>query len=112
MVNDLRFATNPTLCPFTMFMSSPWKKSLNIPPRTKNKAWISVNNFSFNFLEFLAKTYWANFFPWAKEAKKGRCTKNRPGPTPETGWAGQPSPTGLGGSRRRSIPVFARIAPF
>jgi hypothetical protein len=63
---------NPTLCPFTMLMYSPWKKSLNVPPRTKNKAWISVkNNFSFNFLEFLAKIYWANFFPWAKQTKKG-----------------------------------------
>jgi hypothetical protein len=52
-------------------MSSPWKKSPNVPPRTKNKAWIFVNSFSFNFLEFLAKIYWANFFPWAKKAKKG-----------------------------------------
>jgi hypothetical protein len=112
MVNDLRFTMNPTLCPFTMLMSSPWKKSPNVPPRTKNKAWISVNNFSFNFLEFLAKIYWANFFPWAKEAKKGRCTKNRTGPDPETRWVGRPSPTGPSGSRRRTIPVFARIAPF
>jgi hypothetical protein len=40
MVNghDLRFTTNPTLCPFTMLMSSPWKKSPNVPPRTINKA--------------------------------------------------------------------------
>jgi hypothetical protein len=107
MVNGLRFTTNPTLCPFTMLMSSPWKKSPNIPPRTKNKAWIFVNSFSFNFLEFLVKIYWANFFPWAKEAKKGRCMKNRTGPTPETGWVGRPSPTGPSGSRRRLIPVFA-----
>jgi hypothetical protein len=63
-------------------------------------------------LEFLAKIYWANFFPWAKKAKKGTCTKNRTGPAPEAGWAGRPSLTGLGGSRRRLVPVFARIAPF
>jgi hypothetical protein len=50
-------------------MSSPWKKSPNVPPRTKNKERISINIFSFNFLEFLAKIYWANFFPWAKEVK-------------------------------------------
>jgi hypothetical protein len=37
MVNSLRFTTNPTLCPFTMLMSSQWKKSPNVPPRTKNK---------------------------------------------------------------------------
>jgi hypothetical protein len=44
--------------------------------------------------------------------KKGRCTKNRTDPAPEAGWAGWPSPTGPGGSRRRLIPIFARIAPF
>jgi hypothetical protein len=68
-------------------MSSPWKKSPNVPPRTKNKAWIFVNSFSFNFLEFLAKIYWANFFPWAKDVKKGRCTKklDRPGPRDRVG---------------------------
>jgi hypothetical protein len=52
-------------------MSSPWKKSPNVQPRTKIKAWIFVNSFSFNFLEFLAKIYWTNFFPWAEKAKKG-----------------------------------------
>jgi hypothetical protein len=36
---------------------------------------MSVNSFSFNFLEFLEKIYWANFFPWAKEAKKGGARK-------------------------------------
>jgi hypothetical protein len=36
----------------------------------KNKAWIFVNSFSFNFLEFLVKIYWADFFPWAEKAKK------------------------------------------
>jgi hypothetical protein len=112
MVNGLRFTTNPTLCPFTTLMSSPWKKSPNVPPRTKNKAWIFVNSFSFNFSEFLAKIYWANFFPWAKKAKKGRYMENQTGSAPETGWAGRPNPTGPGGSRRRFVPVFARIAPF
>jgi hypothetical protein len=68
-------------------MSSPWKKSPNVPPRTKNKAWISVNSFSFSFLEFLMKIYWANLFPWAKEVKKGRCAKkpDRPGPRDRVG---------------------------
>jgi hypothetical protein len=58
-------------------MSSPLKKSPDVPPRTKNKAGISVNSFSFDFLEFLAKIYWANFFPWAKEAKK-RVVREKP----------------------------------
>jgi hypothetical protein len=70
MVNGLRFTTNPMLCPFTTLMSSPWKKSSNVRPRTKNKTWIFVNSF-FNFLEFLAKIYWANFFPWAEKEKRG-----------------------------------------
>jgi hypothetical protein len=52
-------------------MSSPWKKSPNVRPRTKNKAWIFVNSFSFMFVEFLVKIYWANFFPWTKKEKKG-----------------------------------------
>jgi hypothetical protein len=88
-------------------MSSPWKKSPNVPPRTKNKAWIFVNSFSFNFLEFLAKIYWANFFPWAKQAKKGRCMKNRTGSGPETGWpAGlvRPAQVGPGGGRSPFLP--------
>jgi hypothetical protein len=53
----LKVYYEPTLCPFIMLMSSPWKKSPNVPPRTKNKARIFVNSFSFNFLEFLAKIY-------------------------------------------------------
>jgi hypothetical protein len=79
-------------------MSSPWRKSPNVPPRTKNKASISVNSFSFSFLEFLAKIYWDNFFPWAKEVKKWRYAKNWTDPDPETGWAGRPRPTGPDGS--------------
>jgi hypothetical protein len=68
-------------------MSSPWKKSPNVPPRTKNKTWIFVNSFYFNFLEFLAKIYWANFFPWAKEAKRKSMHKklDRLGPRDRVG---------------------------
>jgi hypothetical protein len=77
----------------------------------KNKAWIFVNSFSFNFLEFLAKIYWANFFPWSKEAKKGGAQKpDWPGPRDRVGRSTQSDRPG--GSRRQSIPVFARIAPF
>jgi hypothetical protein len=97
MVNGLRFTMMPTLCPFTISMSSPWKKIPNVQPRTKNKVWIIVNSFSFIFLEFLAKIYMTNFFSWAKKAKKGRYTGNRTGPAPGTRWAGRPGPTGLGG---------------
>jgi hypothetical protein len=93
-------------------MSSPWKKSPNVQPRMKNKVWIFVNSFSFNFLEFLAKIYWANFFPWAEKPKKGRYTRNRTGPAPGTGWAGRTSPTGLGWSRRRFAPVFPELLLF
>jgi hypothetical protein len=90
-----------------MLTSSPWKKSPNVRPRTKNKASIFVNSFSFNFLEFFAKIYWANFFPWAKEEKIGQCAKTRTGLAPEAGWAGRPRPTGpegFGGRRRRVLP--------
>jgi hypothetical protein len=90
-------------------MSSPWKKSPNVPPRTKSKAWIFVNSFSFNFLEFLAKIFWANFFPWAKKAKKGRYTGNRPGPAPRQGGpAGpvRPAQLGPGGVSPRILPEF------
>jgi hypothetical protein len=95
------------LCPFTMLMSSPWKKSLNVRPRTKNKAWICVNSFSFNFLEFLANIYSANFFPWAKKAKKGGARKTRPARPPRQG--GPPGPVrpaqvGPGGGWSRFLP--------
>jgi hypothetical protein len=58
MVNcqQLKVYYEPDVVP-TMLMSSPWKKSLNVRPRTKNKAWIFVNSFSFIFLEFLAEIY-------------------------------------------------------
>jgi hypothetical protein len=80
-----------------MLTSSPWRKSPNVPPRMKNKASTFVNSFSISFLEFFAKIYWANFFPWAKEEKIGRCAKNWTDPAPEAGWAGRPRPTGLEG---------------
>jgi hypothetical protein len=35
-----------------------------------------VNNFSFIFLEFLAKFYWAIFFSWAKNAKITKVCEN------------------------------------
>jgi hypothetical protein len=59
MVNGQRLKVyyEPALCPFTTLMSSPWKKSPNVWPKTKNKACIFVKSFSFNFLEFLAKIY-------------------------------------------------------
>jgi hypothetical protein len=78
----------------------------------KNKAWIFVNSFSFIFLEFLAKIYWANFFPWAEKAKKGRYMGKWTGLAPGTGWDGRPGPIGPGGPRWRFAPVFPRIAPF
>jgi hypothetical protein len=34
----LKVYYEPTSCLFTMLMSSPWRKSPNVPPRTKNKA--------------------------------------------------------------------------
>jgi hypothetical protein len=75
-----------------MLTSSPWKKSPNVRHRTKNKAWIFVNSFSFIFLESLTKIYWANFFPWAKKAKKGG--------TPETGLDRPPRQGGPAGPVR------------
>jgi dTDP-4-amino-4,6-dideoxygalactose transaminase len=39
MVNGQRLKVyyKTMLCPFTMLMSSPWKKSPNVPPRTKTR---------------------------------------------------------------------------
>jgi hypothetical protein len=88
-------------------MSSPWKKSPIVRPRTKNKAWFFVNSFSVNFLEFLTKIYWANFFPWAKEAKNGGAIKTGPARPPKQGGpAGpvRPAWSGLGGGRSRFLP--------
>jgi hypothetical protein len=78
MVNDIRFTTNPTLCPFTMLMSSPWKKSPNVRLRTKNMAWIFVNSFSFIFLEFLMEIYWANFFHGIRKRNNGGTRETGP----------------------------------
>jgi hypothetical protein len=99
MVNGLRFTTNPTLCPFTMLISSPWKKSPNIRLRTKNKAWIFVNSFSFIFLDFLVKIYRANFFSWDKKAKKGGTRETGPDwPLRQGGPAGPVRPAQQGSS--------------
>jgi hypothetical protein len=87
-------------------MSSPWKKSPNVQPR------IFVNSFCFIFLEFLAKIYLANFFSWAKKAKKGRYTGNRTRPAPGTRWAARPGPTGLVGPLRQFAPVFPGMLLF
>jgi hypothetical protein len=90
-------------------MSSPWKKSPNVRPRTKNKAWIFVNSFSFNFLEFLAKIYWANFIPWAKKEKKGWYTGNLTGPDRSTEHVGRPAqsdwPSGAPAAVRPGFPL-------
>jgi hypothetical protein len=90
-----------------MLMSSPWKKSPNVRPRTKNKAWIFVNSFSFIFPEFLTKIYWANFFPWAKKAKKsGTRETGRDRPPRQVGPAGpvQLAQVGPGGVSPRFLP--------
>jgi hypothetical protein len=66
-----------------------------------------VNSFSFIFLEFLTKIYWANFFSCAKKAKKGLYTGNWTGPATGTGWASRPGPTsqvGPGGGSPRLFP--------
>jgi hypothetical protein len=34
----LKVYYEPDVVPFTMLMSSSWRKSLNVPPRAKNKA--------------------------------------------------------------------------
>jgi hypothetical protein len=51
----------------------------------KNKAWIFVNSFSFIFLEFLAKIYWANFFHGLRKRKKGSTRETGPDRPPEQG---------------------------
>jgi hypothetical protein len=50
---------------------------------------IFVNSFSFIFLEFLAKIYWANFLSRAKNEKKGGSQEMGPDqPTEQGGPAG------------------------
>jgi hypothetical protein len=68
---------------------------------------IFVNSFSFIFLEFLVKIYWANFFSWAKNAKKGGTQEIGPAQPPEQG-----GPTGPRGAWRWFAPVFPWNAPF
>jgi hypothetical protein len=49
--------------------------------------WSFVNSFSFIFLEFLVKIYWANFFSWATNAKKGDTWETDwTGPRNKVGW--------------------------
>jgi hypothetical protein len=109
MVNGqrLRFTMNPTLFPFITLMPSPWKKSPNVWPRTKNKAWISVNSFSFNFLEFLVKIYWANFSHVLRKRKKGGTRETEPDRPPEQGGSAGPvrsAQVGPGGVSPRFFP--------
>jgi hypothetical protein len=66
-----------------------------------------LNSFSFNFLEFLAKIYWANFFPWAEKAKKGGTRETGPDRPTEEGWpAGpvRPAQVGPTGGSPRFLP--------
>jgi hypothetical protein len=61
---------------------------------------IFVNSFYFIFLEFLAKIYWANFFSWAKNTKKGGTRETGPDRPPEQGGPVspvRPAKGGLGG---------------
>jgi hypothetical protein len=70
---------------------------------------IFVNSFSFIFLEFLAKIYWANFFSWAESAKKGGTRETGPDRPPEQGGpAGPVRPTqwGPGSGSPRFFPDF------
>jgi ribonuclease HI len=80
--------------PAGVFVHERVSSSTNVLPRTKNKASAFVNSFSFSFLEFFAKIYWANSFPWAKEEKIGRCAKNpdRSGPRGRVGRPAQRVP--------------------
>jgi hypothetical protein len=100
MVNGqrLRFTMNPTLCPFTILMSSPWKKSPNVQPRTENKVLIFVNSFSFIFLEFLAQNFCSNFFSRARMRNRVvHRRRDRPGPVHPAQW-------GPGGGSPRFFP--------
>jgi hypothetical protein len=85
------------LCPFTMLMSSPWKKSPNVPPRTKNKAWIFVNSFSFIFLEFSRRFTRTTFSHGLRRRKKGGTRETGPDRPPRHGGsAGQVRPAQVG----------------
>jgi hypothetical protein len=76
----------------------------------KNKAWIFVNSFSFNFLEFLAKIYRANFFPWAEKTKKGT-RETGPAWPPKQGGPAEPIRSARG-AQRRFAPVFPELLLF
>jgi hypothetical protein len=58
------------LCPFTTLMSSPWKKSPNVRPRTENKAWIFVNSFSFIFYSFSRRFTGSTFSHGLRKQKR------------------------------------------
>jgi hypothetical protein len=69
--------------------------------------WIFVNSFSFIFLEFLAKIYWANFFHELQMRKKGGTRETGPDRPPEQGGpAGpiRPAQWGPGGGSPRFFP--------
>jgi hypothetical protein len=59
---------------------------------------IFVNSFSFIFLEFLMKICWANFFSWAKNAKKGGTQETGPDRPSEQGGPAGPVRPAHGGS--------------
>jgi hypothetical protein len=78
---------------------------------TKNKAWIFVNSFSFNFIDFLAKIYWANFFHGLRKRKRAVHGKSdRPSPRDKVGWPAQSDRPRWAPAAFR--PVSARFAPF
>jgi hypothetical protein len=74
--------------------------------------WIFVNSFSFIFLEFLAKIYWANFFSWAKNAKKDGTQETGPDRPPEQGGPAGPVRPAQGESDSSSSQFFPRMLLF
>jgi hypothetical protein len=58
---------------------------------------IFVNSFSFIFLEFLTTIYWANFFSWAKNEKKGGSQETGSDRPPEQGGPAGPVRLSQGG---------------
>jgi hypothetical protein len=84
-------------------MSSPWKKSPNVRPRTKNKAWIFVKNvFLFLFLEFLAKIYGPTFSHGLRKQK--RAVHGKPDRTGPRDRVGRPARS----DRPRGVPAAVR----
>jgi hypothetical protein len=87
MVNGQRLKVyyEPDVVPLHHVDVFTMEEEPNVWPRTRNKAWNFINSFSFNFLEFLTKIYWAKFFPWAEKAKKGGTRETGPDRPPEQG---------------------------